>query len=180
MQEIKETKEVICKRCPRCGVVSEPWILGDPLDISVMIVGQNPGFPDDGHPNPHRAFFGHSYTCGVYMNIVSEFRGVYLTNVVKCAHVKEVERGHIRKCAAIFLEYEIAFFEPKLILCVGNVAHQAVTQIVPESWDDRVVMVTHPGYMKRMGWDEAKIGLYSDNVFTLIQNAITCKYDKVE
>ena len=174
---IEETPEQVCNRCDRCGVVSHPWLLGDPLDISVMIVGQNPGFPDEGKPNPHKAFFGYSFTCDLFMSIVSGMSGIYLTNTVKCASIRECERGQIRKCSEMFLAYEIAFFNPKIILCVGNVAEQAVTELTGEGWDTRIVKVTHPGSIIRSGWSDEKIDQYCDDVYQIISSSKRCNYD---
>ena len=175
--EIEDTPEQACQRCTRCGIVSHPWILGDPLDISVMIIGQNPGFPDKGAPNPHKAFFGHSFTCELFMQIVSGMSGIYLTNVVKCAAIKDCERGQIRKCASFFLHYELAFFNPKVVLCVGNVAEQAVIDATGKEWKDRIVKVTHPGYIKRMNWSEDEIAQYADDVYQIISSSTRCNYD---
>lgn len=173
---IEDTPEQACSKCDRQGVVSHPWLLGDPLDISVMIVGQNPGFPDDGKPNPHVAFFGYSFTCDVIMRVVAGSKGIYLTNVVKCAHEKECTRGQIKKCSDLFLEYELAFFDPCLIITVGNVADDTVRRLAPD-FENRVTKVVHPGYIRRMGWSPDEIDVWCDDLYNLISRAGGSKYD---
>lgn len=131
-------------------MLSLPNIVGDPLNTNVMIVGQNPGFPDAGKPNPHKAFFGHSYTCELVQRCIDGFDNIYLTNIVKCAKKLAWNDNHAISCVDKYLERELDYIKPTHVICLGRKAEEIMFVLSEDSCFGFVVRYfTHPGALKR-------------------------------
>jgi len=164
------------KECRGCGLYCHATqvVFGEgPRTAEVMFVGEQPGDQED---RAGRPFVGPS---GQVLNEALEQVGidrgaVFVTNAVK--HFKFQSRGkrrihskpNARQIAACrpWLEAEIAVVKPKLIVCLGATAAQAllgsefrVTRergrvIVGTAWAPAVVATVHPSALLRIP-DEA-------------------------
>lgn len=115
-----------CRRCPLCEsrtqvVVGE----GDP-HARVMLVGESPGEQEDLLGRP---FVGPAGQLLDRMLASIDLRRdkVYLTNVVKCRppQNREPHAGEQQACLH-YLRYQVRLVRPKIIVCLGRVAAQAL------------------------------------------------------
>lgn len=173
---IKKVKEVArdCKACDLYKRGTQTVFGEGPASADVMLVGEQPGDAEDlaGHP-----FVG---PAGKLLDRALEEAGidrarVYVTNVVK--HFKWEPRGkrrihakpnakEIGACRP-WLDAEIALVRPRVIVCLGATAAQAllgrgfrVTQqrgtFVESSLAELVTATVHPSSILRAPDDEAR------------------------
>jgi uracil-DNA glycosylase family protein len=163
-----------CKACDLYERGTQTVFGEGPAGAQVMLVGEQPGDAEDlaGHP-----FVG---PAGKLLDRALEEAGidrrlVYVTNVVK--HFKWEPRGkrriHTKPNAAEigacrpWLETEIALVKPRVIVCLGATAAQAllgktfkVSQqrglFVPSSLAPRVTATVHPSSILRARDDEQR------------------------
>jgi uracil-DNA glycosylase family 4 len=158
--KITAYREVRCELCSRNGLISVPRIIGDILNVSIMLVGQNPGFSDHGIPDTHVACFGYNFTCEFIDDIIQGFDDLYITNIVKCATKKALNKEAIIECVDNFLVKEIVFIEPKVIICLGREAEHVIEAAQLALKDDiqfDVEYITHPGSLKRNNASDVEI-----------------------
>ena len=167
----------VAKGCRACHLYKNATqtVFGEgPRNAEVMLVGEQPGDAEDlaGHP-----FVG---PAGKLLDRALEEAGidrtlVYVTNVVK--HFKWEPRGkrriHAKPNAAEiaacrpWLETEIALVKPRVLVCLGATAAQAllgksfkVSQqrgtFVPSSLAPRVTATVHPSSILRAPDDESR------------------------
>src|SRR5687767_4104195 len=167
----------IAKHCKACDLykTGTQTVFGEgPSRAELMLVGEQPGDAEDlaGHP-----FVG---PAGKLLDRALEQAGidrslVYLTNVVK--HFKWEPRGKRRihkkpnaaEIAACrpWLEVEIALVKPRILVCLGATAAQALlgrafrvsTQrgtFVPSPLAPRVTATVHPSSILRAPDDESR------------------------
>jgi DNA polymerase len=145
-----------------------------PTDAEVMLVGEQPGDAED---QAGRPFVG---PAGKLLDRALEEAGVdrrlvYVTNVVK--HFKWEPRGkrrihakpnakEITACRP-WLEAEIALVQPRVLVCLGATAAQALLgkafkvsqqrgQFVPSPLAPRVMATVHPSAILRERDDDAR------------------------
>jgi DNA polymerase len=163
-----------CQRCDLYKRATQTVFGEGPGKADVMMIGEQPGDSEDlaGHP-----FVG---PAGKLLDRALEEAGidrahVYVTNVVK--HFKWEPRGKRRihakpnsaEIAACrpWLETEIAIVKPRVVVCLGATAAQAllgrtfrVTQqrgrFVPSPLAPRVTATVHPSSILRAPDDEAR------------------------
>ena len=163
-----------CKACDLYKRGTQTVFGEGPRRAGVMLVGEQPGDAEDlaGHP-----FVG---PAGKLLDDALEQAGidrrqVYVTNVVK--HFKWEPRGKRRihakpngaEIAACrpWLETEIALVKPRVLVCLGATAAQAllgksfkVSQqrgtFVPSTLAPRVTATVHPSSILRAGDDESR------------------------
>ena len=167
----------VAARCKACDLYKRgtQTVFGEgPRKADVMLVGEQPGDAEDlaGHP-----FVG---PAGRLLDTALEEAGinrslVYVTNVVK--HFKWEPRGkrriHAKPNAAEigacrpWLETEIALVKPRVLVCLGATAAQALLgksfkvsrqrgQLVPSSLAPIVTATVHPSSILRAPDDEAR------------------------
>jgi len=150
-----------CTLCSRKGVVSIPRVIGDILDIDVMLVGQNPGYSPTGKPDTHIAFYGYNFTCDLIEKCINGFNNLYFTNIIRCASTNKITDDEVFECITNFFCRELTFIRPKCVLCVGSVARNAIESVAAVS-NQKFVMesVVHPGFLARINASEKKISTY--------------------
>jgi DNA polymerase len=135
---------------------------------SMMLVGEQPGDVEDKEGEPFVGPAGDVLTAALAEAEIDQAE-VYLTNVVK--HFRWKPQGkrrlhqspatrHVRACLP-WLEAELAMVDPKVIVCLGAVASQAllgrsfrVTRQRGKAieWNERIVVATiHPSAALRAG-----------------------------
>ena len=163
-----------CKACDLYERATQTVFGEGPPRAQIMMVGEQPGDAEDiaGHP-----FVG---PAGRVLDKALEEAGidrgvVYVTNVVK--HFKWVPRGkrriHAKPDAAEiaacrpWLETEIALVKPRILVCLGATAAQALLgrgfkvsrqrgEFVPSSLAPRVTATVHPSSILRAPDEEAR------------------------
>ena len=163
-----------CKACDLYARGTQTVFGEGPRGAELMLVGEQPGDAEDvaGHP-----FVG---PAGRLLDTALEEAGidrglVYVTNVVK--HFKWEPRGkrriHARPNAAEigacrpWLETEIALVKPRVLVCLGATAAQALLgktfkvsrqrgELVPSSLAPVVTATVHPSSILRAPDDEAR------------------------
>ena len=173
---LKAVREVAtgCKACDLYKRGTQTVFGEGPRKAEVMLVGEQPGDAEDlaGHP-----FVG---PAGKLLDRALEAAGidrrlVYVTNVVK--HFKWEPRGkrriHAKPNAAEitacrpWLETEIALVKPRVLVCLGATAAQALLgkgfkvsrqrgTFVPSSLAPRVTATVHPSSILRAPDDESR------------------------
>jgi uracil-DNA glycosylase family protein len=163
-----------CQACDLYERATQTVFGEGPPRAQIMMVGEQPGDAEDiaGHP-----FVG---PAGRVLDKALEEAGidrgvVYVTNVVK--HFKWVPRGkrriHAKPDAAEiaacrpWLETEIALVKPRILVCLGATAAQALLgrgfkvsrqrgEFVPSSLVPRVTATVHPSSILRAPDEEAR------------------------
>jgi DNA polymerase len=168
-----------CRGCPLYKNATQTVFGEGPAGASVMFVGETPGDQEDRAGKP---FVG---PAGALLDKGLEEAGidradVYVTNVVK--HFKFEPRGKrrihskpsAREIDACFpwLESEIATVKPKLLVCLGATAAQALIgkafrvtksrgQVLHDTrWAPAVVATVHPSSILRAPDDESRRRAY--------------------
>jgi DNA polymerase len=175
----------IASQCKACDLYKRgtQTVFGEgPPKAEIMLVGEQPGDAEDvaGHP-----FVG---PAGRLLDSALEEAGidrklVYVTNVVK--HFKWEPRGkrrihakpnagEIGACRP-WLEVEIALIKPRVLVCLGATAAQALLgkvfrvtkdrgKFVPSSLAPRVTATVHPSSILRAPDEEARRAEYQQFV----------------
>jgi DNA polymerase len=163
--------------CRGCGLYRDATqaVFGEgPQSSSIVFIGEQPGDDEDrlGHPfiGPAGRLFDRALKeAGI------DRSDVYITNAVK--HFKFEERGkrrihkkpaasEVRACRP-WLEAEIALVRPKIIVCLGATAAQAVFgadyrvtkergQFVEHPWAPRATSTIHPSAILRAPDEEQR------------------------
>jgi DNA polymerase len=169
---LKRVREDIgdCTRCNLCkGRTTIVFGDGSPR-AELMFVGEGPGHDEDVQGLP---FVGRA---GKLLNQMIEAMGlersqVYIGNVVKCRPPgnRTPEKEEIATCAP-FLDRQIAVIRPKVIVCLGNVASQAllgtnksISQFRGQWFDYRgskLLATYHPAFLLRN--PSAKADVWTD------------------
>lgn len=159
------------EKCPRKDLcINHPKIQGvGPSSARIMLVGEAPGQDEDEEGVP---FVGVS---GQLLNQVLQQTGIdrneiYITNAVKCATPDEntkPTKKEINLCRD-YLVSEIAKVKPKIIVCLGAVALEAVLKragitklknnvLFSEEFNAKVIPVWHPAYILRNPLEESSL-----------------------
>lgn len=152
------------KACP--GNISN--IKGNKVDM--MLIGEAPGEQED---LSGKVFVGRAGK--LLRNAIKEvgLDGFFITNVVKCRpdNNRNPTKEEIANCLP-FLFDQIDAINPKVIICIGNVAHEAVYEAFrgTDFFKKRVKLyhIWHPAYILR------KMSLYNE----WIENIRRIKHDK--
>lgn len=117
---------VLCNSCGLRGGCSQHVPGVGPLDADLMIVGEGPGAKEDEQGKP---FVG---PAGEVLNDIFKAIGwnrsdIYITNIIKCRPPgnRTPRPDEVAKCSQ-YLVKEIAMVQPKVILCLGSPAANAV------------------------------------------------------
>lgn len=168
-----ETLRAFIGDCPRCklcaGRTNIVFGVGDPK-AGLMFVGEGPGADEDAQGIP---FVGRA---GQLLTKMIEAMGfsrddVYIANIVKCRPPdnRNPEPDEIAACKP-FLLRQIDIVKPKVIVCLGRIAAQALLEtVIPiskirgrfQDWNGMQVMPTyHPAFllrnppMKKYVWED--------------------------
>ncbi|MFI9405093.1 UdgX family uracil-DNA binding protein [Nocardia sp. NPDC052316] len=153
--DLSTLQEASC-RCRGCDLYrnATQTVFGEgPADASVVVVGEQPGDQEDRQGHPFVGPAGHLLDKALDEAGIDRDT-VYLTNAVK--HFKFVERGKRRihktpgrteivACSA-WIDAELALIRPRLVVCLGAVAAQAVIDPAFKVSQQRGEVVSRPDY----------------------------------
>lgn len=174
-----------CQACDLYRHATQAVFGAGPVSASIVFIGEQPGNEEDLQGRP---FVG---PAGKLLDRALEDAGiertdVYVTNVVK--HFKFEERGKRRihkkpngseiEACHPWLEAEILLIKPKMIVCLGATAAQAIlgrayrlTQqrgtFTPHAWAPNVTATIHPSAILRVPDKEQRHRQYQDLVADL-------------
>lgn len=175
--ESLEAAQQACLVCEQCHLSQNRnkvvFGAGDP-QAAVMVIGQGPSQSDDGTGKPYSGPSGKVLDKGLAEVGLSRDT-IWLTNVHKCLSydirnrkLRPPKAAELAACQP-WLEAEIHFVGPKVIICLGGPAAQAVTGVRFNLNDQRgqwhiskigniPTLVTYqPAYLMRLKeWDRAK------------------------
>ncbi len=160
---LEELKDFVAS-CKRCGLCAERnnvvFSRGNP-EARLMIIGEGPGQQDDLSAYPFVGKAGQLLDKILASGNIDKDRDVYICNVVKCRPPgnRVPSKEEIEKCLP-FLDAQIKFIKPELILLAGATAVQAILKFkdpisrVRGQWfthssGAKVMPVFHPSYLLR-------------------------------
>lgn len=115
-----------CRRCPLWETRTQVIVgEGDP-HATIMLVGEAPGEQEDLIGRP---FVGPSgqLLSKMLASVGLKREKIYLTNVVKCRPPQNREPHAKEQEACLhYLRYQVRLIKPKIIVCLGRVAAQAL------------------------------------------------------
>lgn len=131
-------------------------------NADLMIVGS---IPTEIEAKFHSPFVGEE---GVLLHLLLQkaeidYSSIYMTYAIKCATPSQPSKEHIQACLK-HLNNEIKHIQPKVILAVGDVAHEAVSLAKPNAH------VFHISPLTDMTSKEAKIKIW--NVFKEVKSVL--------
>ncbi len=153
-----------CRRC-KLSENRNNIVFGEgPPDADIMFIGEGPGKDEDLQARPFVGDAGKLLT-NLIVKLGLKREDVYIANIVKCRppYNRNPEEDEVASCRP-FVEEQIAMIKPKVIVCLGRVAAQALLKVkTPISrmrgnffkYNDIPVMPTfHPAYLLRTPKDK--------------------------
>lgn len=150
-----------CRNCDLCRTRSSVVLSRGNPQAKLMIIGEGPGQNEDETGLPFVGRAGQLLDKILASAEIDKEKDVYICNVVKCRPPgnRVPTKEEMEKCS-IYLEAQLQFVQPKLILLAGSTALQAVLQVkypiskVRGKWfdfknDARVMPIFHPSYLLR-------------------------------
>ncbi|WP_198246657.1 uracil-DNA glycosylase [methane-oxidizing endosymbiont of Gigantopelta aegis] len=161
-----------CQRCELHQTRTQTVFGVGDRNADWMLIGEAPGQQEDAQGEPFVGPAGQLLTEMIRALGYSREQ-VYITNILKCRppNNRDPHSEEISACSD-FLEQQISWVKPKIILAVGRVAAQnllhskqplAKLRGVVHKWDDiPVIVIYHPAYLlrslleKRKAWQDLK------------------------
>lgn len=156
-----------CKACDLCRTRNSVVLFRGNPKAKLMIIGEGPGQNEDEQGVPFVGRAGQLLDKILGSAGIDKEKDVYICNVVKCRPPgnRVPTPQEMAQCKG-FLDAQIRFVQPKLILLAGSTAMQAVLQVknpiskVRGKWSDfkngaRVMVIFHPSYLLRNDSREA-------------------------
>lgn len=151
----------ICRNCVLCeSRTNVVFSRGNP-DAKLMLIGEGPGQREDETAVPFVGKAGQLLDRILASVEIDKDKDIYIANVVKCRPPQNRVPlpDEIAACSA-FLEAQLNFVRPKLILLAGATAVQAVLKVkdpisrIRGKWfdfrnDAKVMPIFHPSYLLR-------------------------------
>jgi uracil-DNA glycosylase family protein len=174
-----------CKGCDLFRFATQAVFGEGVTQASLMLIGEQPGNEEDKQGRPFVGPAGHLLDKGL-IEAGIERQQVYVTNVVK--HFKFEERGKRRihkKPSAVevqacnpWLEAEVSLIKPKVIVCLGATAAQAILgkdhrvtrdhgKFTEHLWAPHVTSTVHPSSILRAPDEEQRRAQFSEFVADL-------------
>ncbi|MFN8016159.1 MAG: uracil-DNA glycosylase [Acidimicrobiia bacterium] len=150
-----------CTRCDLCKTRTNVVFCDGEVKARVMVVGEAPGATEDEMGKP---FVGRSgqLLIRLFNEIGIKREDIYIANVLKCRPPdnRDPLPFEIQKCRA-FLESQIDFVKPRVIVPVGNLAarfvldtKEGITKLRGKAFvrgDSAVIPTVHPAFVLRNG-----------------------------
>ncbi|GBE03360.1 MAG TPA: uracil-DNA glycosylase [Nitrospirae bacterium] len=159
-----------CKRC-KLSETRNNIVFGEGSpNADIMFIGEGPGREEDLQARPFVGDAGKLLT-NLIVKLGLKREDVYIANIVKCRPPgnRNPEDDEVASCSS-FVEEQIGMIRPKVIVCLGRIAAQALLKVkTPISrmrgnffqYSDIPVMPTfHPAYLLRtpkdkwLTWDD--------------------------
>jgi len=166
-------KNYNCQACP-LSVYRKNIVNGcGPQNAKIFIIGEGPGQSEDALGSPFIGPAG-SLLKQLLHRVNIDYRQVYFSNICRCLpkskdskkQVRVPELEEIKKCSP-FLEQEIAFIKPTVIVPAGNIALRYILQ-------SKIANIT--GYRGQEIWSEK----YSCKICPVIHPAAILRSPKFE
>jgi DNA polymerase len=160
---LSEVEEIAhsCRRCALCAQRNNVVFFRGNPEAKLMIIGEGPGQQEDLTGLPFVGRAGQLLDKILASAGINKDCDVYICNVVKCRPPgnRVPLPDEMAKCRP-FLDWQISFVKPKLILLAGSTAVQAVLKSkdpisrvrgkwFPHASGARVMPVFHPSYLLR-------------------------------
>lgn len=174
-----QTEVAACRKCGLCeGRTQAVFGAGDDR-ADWMIIGEAPGKSEDEQGVPFVGRAGQLLT-EMLRAIGLNREEVFITNIVKCRppNNRDPKPDEIEACSG-YLERQIAWIKPKIILAVGRIAAQSLLKTdqplsrlrgsVHHLDDTPVIVIYHPAYLlrslleKRKAWDDLQLAMATYN-----------------
>lgn len=174
-----QTEVANCTRCGLCESRTQTVFGSGKAQADWMVIGEAPGQSEDQQGLPFVGNAGQLLT-EMLRAIGLDRESVFITNVVKCRPPgnRKPKPNEIRACNE-YLQQQLAFVKPKIILAVGLVAAQTLLKTdeplaklrgkVHILNDTPVVAVYHPAYLlrslsdKRKAWLDLQLAIQTYN-----------------
>ncbi|HEY9773303.1 MAG TPA: uracil-DNA glycosylase [Planktothrix sp.] len=150
-----------CLACGLCQTRKNVVFFRGNAAAKLMIIGEGPGQQEDETGLPFVGRAGQLLDRILASVKIDREKDVYICNVVKCRPPQNrvPTRAEMDACRE-FLDHQINFVQPKLILLAGSTAVQAVLQVkdpisrIRGKWCDykngaKVMPIFHPSYLLR-------------------------------
>jgi len=150
-----------CRDCPLCEQRKNVVFYRGNPQAKLMRIGEGPGQQEDETGLPFVGRAGQLLDKILAAGQIDRENDVYICNVVKCRPPgNRVPESKEREACSKYLEAQLFFIAPKLILLAGSTAVQSVLKIkdpisrVRGKWFDfkngaKVMPVFHPSYLLR-------------------------------
>lgn len=150
-----------CKACDLCQTRNNVVFFDGNPKAKLMIIGEGPGQNEDETGIPFVGRAGKLLDKILESVEIDRKKDTYICNIVKCRPpANRVPTPEERQLCSRFLEAQIEFVKPKLILLAGTTAVQAILNVkdpisrLRGKWIDwkngaRVMPVFHPSYLLR-------------------------------
>jgi DNA polymerase len=150
-----------CRDCPLCETRNKVVFYRGNPQARLMIIGEGPGQREDESGLPFVGRAGLLLDKILQAGHIDREKDVYICNVVKCRPPgNRVPENREREACSKYLEAQLFFIAPKLILLAGSTAVQSVLKIkdpisrIRGKWFEfkngaRVMPVFHPSYLLR-------------------------------
>jgi uracil-DNA glycosylase family 4 len=168
-----------CRKCGLCeGRTQAVFGAGDDR-ADWMIIGEAPGKSEDEQGVPFVGRAGQLLT-EMIRAIGLKREEVFITNIVKCRppNNRDPKPDEAEACFG-YLERQIAWIKPKIILAVGRIAAQRLLKTdqplsrlrgaIHHLDDTPVIVIYHPAYLlrslleKRKAWDDLQLAMATYN-----------------
>jgi len=150
-----------CQRCGLCQTRTNVVFCDGNPQAKLMIIGEGPGQREDETGLPFVGKAGQLLDKILASVEIDRQKDVYICNVVKCRPPQNrVPTKDEMELCSIYLDAQINFVKPKLVLLAGATAVQAVLQVkdpisrIRGKWldfknDAKVMPIFHPSYLLR-------------------------------
>lgn len=150
-----------CTRCALCQTRTHVVLCDGVPSARIMIVGEAPGATEDEMGLPFVGRSGQLLT-GLFEEIGVDRDDLYICNVLKCRPPdnRDPSKYEIERCGA-FLEAQIKYVDPRVIVPVGNFAaryvlntKEGITKLRGKAFvrgDSAVIPTVHPAFVLRNG-----------------------------
>ena len=160
LQQIEEEVKV-CTKCDLSKTrTNTVFARGDGVQNAVMIIGEGPGDDEDKQGIPFVGQAGKLLDQMLHAINLYKKKNVYITNIVKCRPPgnRDPKPEEVATCIG-YLESQINYIEPELIITVGLVPTETLLQEkksmrdyrdkVHQFKDYKVIACYHPSYLLR-------------------------------
>lgn len=158
-----------CDKCGLCRTRNQVVVGQGRHDAIVMFIGEAPGENEDIEGMPFVGRAG-QYLKKLFRETGGNGEWCYITNTVKCRPPgnRKPTKGEMAACRT-WLDGQMAVIKPRIIVCVGQIAAQAILHLNKPSklkmeklrgqWFDRedgkrVRVIYHPSYLMQYGRDK--------------------------
>lgn len=177
-----------CTACDLCGPATQTVFGEGPEDAELVLVGEQPGDQEDLVGRPFIGPAGSVLDAALVAAGIARER-VYLTNAVK--HFRFEPRGkqrihqrptadHVRACKP-WLGAELEQLRPRVIVCLGSTAAQAIINsrfkvrdqrgiVIATRWSENVLATHHPAAILRV--DDAQRSTYEAELVADLRLAV--------